>query len=279
MSAERSPDEPGNAMERAPLSDPWTRPVAGFFLDLLIAVVVLFGLTLACGAAWGAVRGVQQVMQQGGSAMDAASVIERIGQPGAIAVLWITLISTGGAALLLYFWRRRASVVEFEASKAALGRASTWVWVLLTAVATFGFSSAVSWLGQRFGTPPEPTNLAVIEAAYAASPGFMIIFGVLIAPAYEELLFRRVLFGRLWYAGRPLLGLALSAAAFALVHEIPGLTGNGWQATVALWLTYGFMGAAFAGLYWRTRTLWAAIAAHALNNAIALWLLRLQSGA
>ena len=51
-----------------------------------------------------------------------------------------------------------------------------------------------------------------------------------------------------------------------------------WQATGVLWLTYGFMGAAFALVYWRTRTLWAPIAAHALNNAVALALVRLHGG-
>ena len=100
----------------------------------------------------------------------------------------------------------------------------------------------------------------MIEAAFAASPVFLLLFGVFIAPAYEELLFRRVLFGRLWACGRPWLGVVLSSAAFALMHEIPGTTGNSWQATGVLWLTYGVMGAAFAGVYWRTRTLWAPIA-------------------
>jgi hypothetical protein len=37
-----------------------------------------------------------------------------------------------------------------------------------------------------------------------------------------------------------------------------------------LWLVYGGMGAAFCWLYRRTGTLWAAITAHALNNAVAL---------
>ena len=128
----------------------------------------------------------------------------------------------------------------------------------------------MSALGQALDISPEPTNLAVIEAAFTASPIFMWLFGTLIAPAYEELLFRRVLFGRLWAAGRPWLGVVLSSAAFALMHEIPGASGNGLAATGMLWLTYGFMGAAFALVYWRTRTLWAAISAHALNNAIAL---------
>jgi len=37
-----------------------------------------------------------------------------------------------------------------------------------------------------------------------------------------------------------------------------------------LWVIYGGMGAAFAWVYRRTGTLWAAVIAHAVNNAIAL---------
>ena len=59
------------------------------------------------------------------------------------------------------------------------------------------------------------------------------------------------------------------------MHELPGVTHNTWPATLLLWLTYGFMGAVFAAVYWRTRTLWAAYAAHALNNALALAVMKL----
>lgn len=254
-----------------------TRPIAGFFLDLAIAIGALLFLSLACGAVWAAFKGVQIAMQEGG-ALDPASVMRLLGEPGALAVIWMTLVSTGGAALLVYYWRRRATREEHAVSRQAVRRIGTWGWVVATATATFMVSSAISFLGQHFGIQPQPTNLAVIEAAYVASPVFMLLFGVLIAPAYEELLFRRVLFGRLWASGRPWLGVLLSSAAFALMHEVPGTTGNSWQATVMLWLTYGFLGAAFAFVYWRTRTLWAAIGAHALNNAIALALLNLSAG-
>ena len=255
-------------------ANPPSRPVSGFFLDLLIAVVVLLALSLACGMAWALFEGIRLVVE-GGAGLEPEALMRQLGQPGAVAMIWMTLVSTGGAALLLYFWRRRASPAERIASMQAARRASTWGWVLATAAATFLFSSAITGLAQQFGIRPQPTNLALIEQAYLASPVFLTVFGVLIAPAYEELLFRRVLFGRLWAAGRPWLGVALSSAAFAFMHEIPGTTGNSWQATGLLWLTYAAMGAAFAGLYWRTRTLWAAIAAHALNNAIALAALKL----
>ncbi len=259
------------------------RPIARFFpalgmfsLDLVIAVGALLVLSVASGAVWAAFKGVQIVMQ--GGATDPASVMRMLGNPGAIAMIWMTLVSTGGAALLVYWWRRRATREERAVSSQAAGRIGTWGWMVVVAAATFMVSSALSFLGQHFGIKPQPTNLAVIEAAFAASPVFMLLFGVLLAPAYEELLFRRVLFGRLWASGRPWLGVALSSAVFAFMHEIPGTTGNSWQATGVLWLTYAFMGAAFAFVYWRTRTLWAAIGAHALNNAIALALLNLSTG-
>lgn len=253
------------------------RPLAGFFLDLAIALGVMLFLSVACGMIWAMFKGAQLALR-GAGAPDPATVMQAIGQPGALAMIWMTLVSTGGAALVVYFWRRRATRAERTVSMQASRTISTWGWVLATAAATFLFSTVITSLSQSLGVKPEPTNLAIIEAAFLSNPLFLSLFGVLIAPAYEELLFRRVLFGRLWAAGRPWLGLIMSSAAFALMHEIPGTTGNSWQATGVLWLTYGFMGAAFALVYWRTRTLWAPIAAHALNNAVALALVRLYGG-
>lgn len=268
------PPLPATPMARTSRPD---RPVAGFFLDLAIAIGAMLCLSMACGMAWAMFEGVRFALQ-GGAAPDPVALMRSIGQPGAIAMIWMTLVSTGGAALVVYFWRRRATPAERALSLQASRKISTWGWVLATAAATFLFSTAVTSLSQFLGVKPEPTNLAIIEAAFLTNPMFLSLFGVLIAPAYEELLFRRALFGRLWAAGRPWLGVVLSSAAFALMHEIPGTTGNSWQATGVLWLTYGFMGAAFALVYWRTRTLWASIGAHALNNAVALALVRLYGG-
>ena len=107
----------------------------------------------------------------------------------------------------------------------------------------------------------------------ATNPAFLLLFAAVLAPAYEELMFRRVLFGRLWAAGKPWLGLVLSSAAFAMIHEVPGTTGNPLEVTLLLWLVYGGMGAAFAWVYWRTGTLWAAFGAHALHNFASVALL------
>lgn len=250
------------------------RPVLGFFLDVLLAAVVLLAVSVLCGLVWGVVRGVQVTLELRAQGIPneqiASTVAAHLGQPGALAQLLIALVSTLSAALLLYFLRRPASAAERRTSWQAARMPATWGWVLLVAVAVFVGSTVLSNLGAQLGIKPVPTNLPLMREAMAQMPLFLIAFAVLIAPAYEELLFRRVLFGRLWDAGRPRLGMALSGAAFALVHELPGTTGNGVAETLQLWLVYGSMGAAFAWLYKRTGTLWAPVAAHGLNNAVAV---------
>lgn len=250
------------------------RPVAGFFLDLLIAIAALLVLSVICGVAWAAAVGVQVVVESG-PAFNPDDLMQALRDPDPILLIWMTLVSTGGASLLVYYWRRRASRDEIAASTQAIFKPATWGWIVAAATTTFLISAAITSAAQYLDVVPEPSNVAVIQAAFARQPLFLMVFAILIAPAYEELLFRRVLFGRLWVAGRPWLGLVLSSAAFALMHEFPGANGNSGQATLVLWLTYGFMGAVFAAVYWRTRTLWAAYAAHALNNAVALAIMKL----
>ncbi|MET0550621.1 MAG: CPBP family intramembrane glutamic endopeptidase [Xanthomonas sp.] len=250
------------------------RPVLGFFLDVLLAAVVLLAVSVLCGLVWGVLRGFQLAMELKAQGIPGdrltALVAQQVGQPGALAQLLIALVSTLSAALLLYFLRRPASAAERRASWQAARMPSTWGWVLLVATGVFVGSAVISALAAQIGIKPVPTNLPLMQEAMAQMPLFLIVFAVVIAPAYEELLFRRVLFGRLWDAGRPRLGMLLSGAAFALVHEVPGTTGNGLAETAQLWLVYGGMGAAFAWLYKRTGTLWAPIAAHGLNNALAV---------
>jgi uncharacterized protein len=245
------------------------RPLAGFVFDLLLAALLVFGLGIAGVAAWAMAESFRLGLQ--GRAP--AEVAERIGQPGGLALIAISLVSTATAALLLYFWRRRASANERAVSARASRRAGTWGWAAMAGIATFVFSSLATALGQQAGIEQVPSNLPLIEAVGDSHPAVLLAFAVLLAPAYEELLFRRVLFGRLWAAGRPWLGMALSSAAFASMHELPGLGHNDWAASVSLWTCYAAMGAAFAWVYRRTGTLWAAIGAHAINNLLACTLL------
>nr|WP_255784108.1 CPBP family intramembrane glutamic endopeptidase [Lysobacter chinensis] len=246
------------------------RALLGFTADLLATVAVMLVLSTVLMIGW--MLWTAFIAAPG----DLAGLAGRLrpdAQPQGATLVWMTLLSMAPAVLLIYFLRRRAGAGERAASRAALARASTWGWMLATGLAVLAFSLAIGWLGERLGTTPVPTNLAMVEAAFTDSPVFMLVFAIVLAPAYEELLFRRVLFGRLWQAGRPGLGMLLSGAVFALVHEVPGLSDNPWQAVLQLWLVYAAMGAAFAWVYRRTGTLWAAIGAHTINNALACALL------
>jgi len=247
-------------------------PLLNFFVDALIGLGTLLVTSFGTAVAWGIWRSFQLARQarQQGLSPDAHAIMAALGQPGALAQMLMALASTSAAALLLYFWRRRASPLERSQSRNAALQPSTWGWALLVAVLVFFFSNLIGFLAERAGIKPVPTNLAMVEQGLRDWPVFLIAFAVVLAPAGEELLFRRVLFGRLLTAGRPWLGLVLSSIAFALLHEIPGLSGNGPLAIVQLWLVYGGMGAAFAWLYWRTGTLWASILGHGLHNGIAL---------
>lgn len=268
-----STDLPPSPAPRGAAGRPPLPPVLlGFFIDVLIAVGLLLSLSVAGFAIWGAIRGIGyvQTAKAQGLTPSAAEVMAAIGQPGVMVQLLTALVSTATPAVLLYFWRRRATPVEQAASRAAARRASTWGWTALIAAAVFVLSNLVSVAASALGIKPVPTNLPLMEEAIQQWPLTLTLFAVVIAPAYEELLFRRVLFGRLLAAGRPWLGIVLSGALFALVHEVPGISGNGPAAIAQLWLVYGSMGAAFAWLYWRTGTLWAPIAAHGINNATAL---------
>lgn len=194
-----------------------------------------------------------------------------------IATALMALVVTGGAALIVYFWRNRATALERQSSARAIRQPATWGWIGLAAATAFVAGEGVLALAAWLGLNPEPTNEAMVEQLMQTSPLLLTAFVVILAPAYEELLFRRVLFGRLWAGGRPWLGLVLSSAAFALMHEMPGLDPATWPGTALLLLVYGLIGATYAGLYWRTGTLWAPIAAHALNNGVALLALALSA--
>src|SRR5690606_41928042 len=125
---------------------------------------------------------------------------------------------------------------------AAVRRRSSWGWARVAGLAAFAFTVLATTLGQQAGVEQVPTNQPLFEAMGARSPALLLLFVTLLAPAYEELLFRRVLFGRLWAAGRPMAGIAPSSAAVACMHELPGTGGNGLLACATPWTCYATMG-------------------------------------
>lgn len=239
------------------------RALGAMLLDTLIALAASLLLMLAGFVVWIAWREI------GNPAFDPRALPE----PNAVVLIVLTALATGGPALLLWRWRRWPTPPEWHAAARALTRPATWLWsigvAVLVALANAGIGT---WL-EHARIHVTPTNQALLLQADAEAPLLLGVFAVLIGPAYEELLFRRVLFGRLWQAGAPALGIVLSSALFACAHELPGVGGGSALGSSVLWLSYAGMGAAFAWVYRRTGSLPAAIVTHGLHNAIALWVL------
>ncbi|MFT4197978.1 MAG: CPBP family intramembrane metalloprotease [Pseudoxanthomonas sp.] len=249
---------------------PLRRTLGAFALDVLLALALFVALSLLGGIVWGVARTAQLALD-GRLSGDPQAITAALGQPGVLATIGITVLGVGGTAVAMWALRaRRFDPVGALQARAGRRAGSTWMWVLATGGAVYLASTGLSLLAQRLHLPLQPSNQALIEASLGRNPLLLFVFAVVLAPMYEELLFRRVFFARLWQAGQPLLGTALSAALFALMHELPGVGGKPLAGTLVLWLAYGFMGLAFAWVYRRTGTLWAAVAAHALNNALAL---------
>ena len=236
---------------------PTTRQLAwlGFGADVLMTIGLMLVLSLVAGIAW--------ALLQGGQGSDIP----------VLAQIAMAVVSTGGTAVLLYLARRRASEAEKNASLAAIYRPSTWGWAMAAGLLVFAGSNLLSFVVSQLGDMPQPSNLGLMSQAMDQYPWVLLVFAVVLAPFYEELLFRRVLFGRLATAGLVWPGIVVTSLLFALTHEIPGLSGNGWLGTAQLWLVYGLMGTVFAWVYHRTGTLLAAILAHAINNGLALLVL------
>jgi len=230
--------------------------------DLLIVLAGFLSISVMWTVLWAILHMVLATIQTGATPT-------QFGDMGLLSQMLMTVVAIGLPTLVLCMWRHWPTTKQWQASFNAITRPVTWGWVLLIAVSCLGFSWRLTSLGEQMGFSPA-SNVEILAQGWAKHPFVTLMMVVVLAPIYEELLFRRILFRRLWQAGYPLLGMMLSGFLFAFVHEIPGTTNNGFFGTLLLWFIYTNIGIAFAWIYQHTGTLYAAIAAHSLNNAVAL---------
>ncbi|RMH93855.1 CPBP family intramembrane metalloprotease [Lysobacter pythonis] len=236
-------------------------PLMAMLLDFALAALILFAVVFLASFGWGLWQTVQAMRHSGGMAAG-------IAQPGLAFLLLASSLATLMAALALYFLRRRASVAERIHSRAAIRQPRTWLEAIAFGVVLFIAGSVLMYGLEVTNQAPEPSNLPMVQALFAYDPVLLWLLVVVVAPFAEELLFRRVLFGRLWAAGKPGVGMVASGLLFALMHELPGFSAAPWPGVLWLLSFYTAMGMAFAAIYRRTGTLWAAVIAHAVNNAL-----------
>lgn len=138
----------------------------------------------------------------------------------------------------------------------ALGIASQAIVSLLFMALLIGFAL---WLGA-----PGPTREPYLSDSGTVAVGLLLLWGVVVAPVCEEIVFRGFVFrGLADSVLGPFGAIAATALMFALLHA------DG--ASVMWHYINGFL---YGFLRWRTRSLTAPIAAHIFGNALmgAIWM-------
>ena len=111
-------------------------------------------------------------------------------------------------------------------------------------------------------------NQALVELLISEHFVLMIFASVILAPVFEELLFRGTVFAWL-YEIHPLIAHVLSGLIFGFIHVMNAILG-GNIAEIAQVFGYFFMGVGLSFLYEKTNNIYVPIITHALNNLFAV---------
>ena len=179
----------------------------------------------------------------------------------------LALINIINVALLGFLrWKAGPRWVRLQLT----GQEQVWVYAVLPVMVA---SLAIVLSMQQFLHLPNWTSKTLDKAT--EEPALAIVTVVLLAPVFEELLFRGVVLQGLLRSRRPWVAIGQSALLFAIIHFNPS------QSLNAL-----FIGLLFGWLYYRTRSLWLCMASHCLFNSLAFgsrflkpWLKSLSTGA
>lgn len=180
-----------------------------------------------------------------------------LGLPGAVlgaaAGLWAGLVrrrSWGWAQMGFVFPRR-----------------SPWHLCWQVPVALLASLSCALTVGALAGWATATSEESVFADAVTVTPWLMVTVAlsvVVLLPAVEEVIFRRVLLGWLLTRMPKVVAVVVAAAGFAVIHVAP---------TAMLYLF--FLAVAAGLLYLWHRSLWAPLALHVANNGLALALVAL----
>jgi membrane protease YdiL (CAAX protease family) len=150
------------------------------------------------------------------------------------------------------------------------GRRWVWLWLPATAMGFLLLSAGWGWLLQGLDRGGEQELMVLIGDRWPAPEAvIVVVYGVILAPLFEEVIFRGFLLpaatARMGVAG----GVGLTSTLFGLMHL------NDPQAVPPLIV----LGVLLAAARLLSGSLWPAIALHVLNNLAAVGLLFLASQA
>lgn len=233
------PASPSDASPRKPLLSGW--------LDAVVAVVILFVAQLIGGVLCVAL-GVLPPTEILTTSFD-SEVLERAAslQARFVAISYLLSMVLGFALLWLYARLRRCRAgLEFGhrgwGTPIRLLNGYLLIWCITIAL--------------------EPlSELLPGDQSALGSGGWLLLSAVVLAPLFEEVVFRGYVAGSLRRSYGALVAWIGSAVAFGLVHLIPSVV-----------LSATLMGLVLGYFALRYRSLWLSIVLHAMNNATACFL-------
>jgi membrane protease YdiL (CAAX protease family) len=181
--------------------------------------------------------------------------------------LGAVLLSFGAAAL----WAVRAlpeSSFSVRELAGGLPRGRAWRLVLAVVFNNLTLSVGLYGLSRLIDVPlveARDIGPSQAEATFEGRALFLVLVAVVAAPLVEELVFRGVLFRKLRFQRGAVPALLLTSLLFAALHP-------GRQLNMAI------LGMQLVLLYTSTRTLWAPVLAHLINNSVGVGLLIASSG-
>ena len=159
-----------------------------------------------------------------------------------------------GALYLVIAWRYREPFLPSLGWTFPIARA------FLILAAGPALTIALSVVGVLLRAPLDSSQIEVLIKS-RASLAAIILFGVVLAPIFEEMLFRGFLLPLLVRSMGPWLGILLTAVPFALLHG----TQNHWAWQPVLLI--GIAGIAFGYVRYKTGSTTAAFLMHSAYNA------------
>jgi membrane protease YdiL (CAAX protease family) len=125
--------------------------------------------------------------------------------------------------------------------------------------ATVLLNNLMVWVISQFqgAVSPQPVMIVLQESSRLSERIALGFTAIVLAPVFEESLFRGILYPAIKKAGYPTLALAGTSLLFGAIH-----------ATVLTFLPLTFLAIMLAVLYERTDSLLAPVIGHALFNAV-----------
>ncbi|HEX7065420.1 MAG TPA: type II CAAX endopeptidase family protein [Bacillales bacterium] len=168
------------------------------------------------------------------------------------SVTWSLISFIGALIVMLVLLRTDMASRRMAKDRSSVDNAI--LWAFLGIFLAFGAQILSSLIEQAIGVQPGSENTQMITRIAREMPIFIVVVAI-IGPILEEIVFRKVIFGRLYKKFDFAIAAIISSLLFGLAHvEFVHL------------LTYTAMGFVFAFLYAKTKRILVPIVAHASMN-------------